>query len=1027
MSNHCNCARKNERIHEDEVLNIESVLWHSSPLTNKKQLFIRQTWMDGERFVTLAEDHKGCQHHPSPHFQTGPKLLEEFPIGQTVLVMPSGGAVLDPFEVVKYIVPENGRRQVVLRYLIRRKKFDGRGRPNELIYTDRLETFATLRFYKKCLVRFYSEDDALSKNIPAPYCRDGTGNAFYICTRLSQIQERESLVPIFENLPRSLIPGFDPKEAPYFNKLRGMDLYCGGGNFGRGIEEGGAVDHEWAVDIYNAAIHTYRANLKDTNATKMFYGSVNDLLAHAMAGNPRGSDLIPAPGEVDFISAGSPCQGFSRLNPYKDNAKGLANQSLVASVAAYIDFYRPKYGLLENVLNMAQKGSRRDVDPLSQLICAIVGMGYQLQVFLLDAWSCGSPQSRSRIFVSFAAPGLEPLQHPDLSHAHPPGQKDLALGMLANGKGFGERSTQMAPFGSINIADATRHLPFVGDGTTSQCTKFPYHVVSNRITSISKQQITCIPTRPRGMNFYKTWLDGKGTMTTAERTLFPVATDGKQRLCISRTSKAWGRLDPSKLMSTVIVLSRPEDAVMGRCLHWDQHRIMTVAEAQVAQGFPDGEVLVGSPADWWKILGNSVCRTVAMSLGLSLREAWLKSASKEEQKDYSKILVQQQADHPHFLKPSINPKAPSTNDIVETSVSLHTGVRPEYNQFLPIRPPNNIPKVGSLLETRTESTLTKKAVPLGVGECSQSTIVATQTTKMSRIIPPPTNRFLPTEIVESKSRILTSTSTSTTIFSKKVENIHNMSSDDSEDPIQVGFRSRGTAGAFPAGGVSGLQPDSDDGSEHSTSSSSFASPEPSQEAPAMKRRSLRKAPGNASGLGTNYGRSSTFSPPGSMFRHFGKQTRILPQSKAAVNGPNLSGNRRLVMVSDSEEEDEISRAPTTMSASRHSHVRRGFQPSNATTSWKPLSGSVTESASGSGNVSSNSNHATKRRKAAHQVVIDLLSSDEEEVVKRKRVANQESSQSDKQSSRSKYVPVDNGSLRTNESLFSWRQGDKAMS
>ncbi|KAI4115505.1 MAG: hypothetical protein LQ341_007729, partial [Variospora aurantia] len=50
---------------------------------------------------------------------------------------------------------------------------------------------------------------------------------------------------------------------------------------------------------------------------------------------------------------------------------------------------------------------------------------------------------------------------------------------------------------------------------------------------------------------------------------------------------------------------------------------LTVMEARRAQGFPDGEVIIGAPAQQWKIIGNSVTRQVAIALGLKLREAWL--------------------------------------------------------------------------------------------------------------------------------------------------------------------------------------------------------------------------------------------------------------------------------------------------------------------------------------------------------------------------------------------------------------------
>ena len=50
---------------------------------------------------------------------------------------------------------------------------------------------------------------------------------------------------------------------------------------------------------------------------------------------------------------------------------------------------------------------------------------------------------------------------------------------------------------------------------------------------------------------------------------------------------------------------------------------MTVMEVRRAQGYPDHEVIVGTPSMQWKIIGNSVARPVALALGVALRTAWL--------------------------------------------------------------------------------------------------------------------------------------------------------------------------------------------------------------------------------------------------------------------------------------------------------------------------------------------------------------------------------------------------------------------
>ncbi|CAG8950928.1 hypothetical protein HYFRA_00003145 [Hymenoscyphus fraxineus] len=626
MSNHCTCEG-DDRIQPEDVIGIKPVLWHSGPPNdgNSDKIFIRQTFLDQERFVTLKESHKTCTHHRNNTSDTD-DVCEEYPVGQTVYSPPVSQKKneLEVYEVAEYV---DGGKRVMLRRFIRRQEFDGTGKPNELVYSEKLESHLISKISGRCLVRFYTQDDVAQGNIPVPYNRDGNGNAFYVATRLVESDGEKRLIPIHDNLPRSVIQGFDPSVGLSRPVLRGMDLYCGGGNFGRGLEEGGAVRNEWAVDYDDTAIHTYRANLKDPDKVKLFHGSVDDLLYQAMKGNPRSNPLIPVPGEVDFISAGSPCQGFSLMNSLRDNKKGLKNQSLIASVAAFVDVYRPKYGILENVVNMAQKGLGRDEDILSQLVCAIVGMGYQVDIQLLDAWSYGSPQGRSRIFVTFTAPGLEPLRHPHHSHSHPQWKKSLGLGKLANGEAFGHRQDMPTPFSYISIGKATEHLPLIGDAQTNQCTPYPYHVLALGIPASLKYQIDCIPTHPRGMNFAKTWAQGKGVMSKEDRTLFPssVTSKGRYRESVMDNSRAWGRVIPTRLTSTIMVRLHATDSRMGSVLHWDEPRYMSVAEAQIAQGFLNGEVMIGRSHDWFRILGNSVCRNVSLALGLSLRDAWLGS------------------------------------------------------------------------------------------------------------------------------------------------------------------------------------------------------------------------------------------------------------------------------------------------------------------------------------------------------------------------------------------------------------------
>jgi len=102
----------------------------------------------------------------------------------------------------------------------------------------------------------------------------------------------------------------------------------------------------------------------------------------------RGPDLIwgqsiedfhvPA-GRFDGIIAGSPCQGFSRINRNPDRAK---SESALNEFRRLVTEAQPDWFLLENVPSVPD----------------VVIEGYRIQRFDLNARECGSRQSRLRHF-----------------------------------------------------------------------------------------------------------------------------------------------------------------------------------------------------------------------------------------------------------------------------------------------------------------------------------------------------------------------------------------------------------------------------------------------------------------------------------------------------------------------------------------------------------------------------------------------------------------------------------------------------
>lgn len=661
LSAHCECEQKENWVTDDQVICRVSIAWGGSHGC-KEDFFVRQRFhQHNMSFTTLKESDNKCEHLS---FEATPAevVQKDYVVGSTVLITlkkwkKGRDQRLEPCEIVSFNADEY--ESLIVRRLLRRSEVQklSKAKLNELVYTDQMLTIPPEQVHHECQVRFYSEQQIAEKAIPPPYSLNGSCDFFYISTRLIEdsllgyAQRFENIDPI--DPPPSLIQGFDPKAPPPKNPMRGLDLFCGGGNMGRGLEDGGAVRFTHACDYQDNAIASYYANSEDAAHTKFFAGSVNDLLEKAMDGNPDNTAGVPLPGDIEFISAGSPCQGFSMMNPLKKNDEALRNQSLVADVASMVEFYRPKYAVLENVVAMAQKGEKRREDCLSQLICCLVGMGYQLQVNLLDAWSFGCPQSRKRLFVVVAAPDLAMPKHPYLSHSHPDKANNASLGVMANGLPFGQRVWEETAFKWQSAEEATADLPDIGDGQTYHCTPFPDHRLPIDMKALLRKQLALVPLYPPGMNAAKAWPD----LSQHERDLYSTRnreTGLMQERPPHKLINAFGRVMAKDFFPTITTACAPAERFNGKVAHWSQQRVISILEAKRAQGFLDTDVLVGTTKEQYKIVGNSVARPVAIGQGMALRKAWLQNEDDNPSLDAAlvPITVRDDVAHLHLLSAS---------------------------------------------------------------------------------------------------------------------------------------------------------------------------------------------------------------------------------------------------------------------------------------------------------------------------------------------------------------------------------------
>ena len=107
--------------------------------------------------------------------------------------------------------------------------------------------------------------------------------------------------------------------------------------------------------------------------------------------NPTGVEVSP----FDMLFAGFPCQSFSNVGYRKgfDDPRG----QLFFYILDMLDYYRPKYFVLENVQKIHTIKSGSLLDEMKNALITI-GNGYILHTWNLLASDYGLPQKRNRIF-----------------------------------------------------------------------------------------------------------------------------------------------------------------------------------------------------------------------------------------------------------------------------------------------------------------------------------------------------------------------------------------------------------------------------------------------------------------------------------------------------------------------------------------------------------------------------------------------------------------------------------------------------
>ena len=250
------------------------------------EFFVRQKYRTKDpAFLSLKGEDLQLGRCPCCDFESHPydKIRRDYRIGDAVLYVPRKGDLLEPGVVAGF---DDAGMTVTVRCLQRLSTIQPGCKPNELLFTQQHEVLAAEKVVRRCEVRVFGEQQP----IEAPYDRDGSGDCFYIrseVTATGRLPLARTLAD--DELRQGLRLGAEIAKPV----LKGMDLFCGGGNFGRGLEEGGVVQMKYAVDFDDAPLHSYRANMKHPDDTKLYLGSINNYLQDAIEGRYSEEKGIP--------------------------------------------------------------------------------------------------------------------------------------------------------------------------------------------------------------------------------------------------------------------------------------------------------------------------------------------------------------------------------------------------------------------------------------------------------------------------------------------------------------------------------------------------------------------------------------------------------------------------------------------------------------------------------------------------------------------------------------------------------------
>jgi len=362
--------------------------------------------------------------------------------------------------------------------------------------------------------------------------------------------------------------------------MKVFDLFCGTGGFTKGFENSGNAEFDvrFGIDILDTSVNTFKLNHEKAIGLCQDIRKVRRLDVEKMTGIKRGG--------LDVLVGGPPCQGFSSIRPFRSTNDDDPRNSLFEEYASFVNFFRPKVFVLENVVGLATHKNGQTLEIMQQCFHQL---GYDTDWKLLNAAHFGVPQKRERFLLIGVERGANIL-FPTPTHSY----KGSTIG-------YKNKSRILEPIESSDIVlpkaisamEAIDDLPPIASGETS-----------TSYTSIPRT----LYQKERRKEHHELTLHTATKHT--EKMIEIIHHSGKNINCIPKSlitsgfSSCYSRLDANEPAVTITVnFVHPAS---NRCIHPILHRALTPREGARLQSFDDNFKFFGSRTQITKQIGNAV-------------------------------------------------------------------------------------------------------------------------------------------------------------------------------------------------------------------------------------------------------------------------------------------------------------------------------------------------------------------------------------------------------------------------------------